>query len=77
LEIETNRHIFLLSFIAKMESKQIVPSESSSLFGTLPLIQSTERSGRIFSRVKDLESNLAGKEVLVRARLHNLRAKGF
>lgn len=45
-------------------------------FGDYPFIKSTFRSGRVWTAVKDINDTLEGKEVLVRARIHNIRAKG-
>lgn len=45
-------------------------------FGDYPFIKSTFKSDRVWTAVKDVNETLEGKEVLVRARLHNVRAKG-
>lgn len=45
-------------------------------FGDYPFIKSTFRSDRVWTPVKDINGTLEGKEVLVRARIHNIRAKG-
>lgn len=46
------------------------------LFGTLPLIQSTERTGKKFARVQDLDETMDKQTVTIRARVHNVRGKG-
>lgn len=45
-------------------------------FGDYPFIKSTFRSDRVWTAVKDVNETLEGKEILVRARIHNIRAKG-
>lgn len=45
-------------------------------FGDLPLIQSTKITNRVWTSVADLTPALAGNTVLVRARLHGVRAQG-
>lgn len=46
------------------------------LYGKLPLIQSNTRAGRDFVQLSTLDESRAGSTVLIRARLHNTRAKG-
>ncbi|CAG9466284.1 unnamed protein product [Pedinophyceae sp. YPF-701] len=45
-------------------------------YGDLPLIQSAERTDRVWTTVADLTAADAGKEVLLRGRLHTSRGKG-
>lgn len=45
-------------------------------FGDYPFIKSTFRSERVWTAVKNVNEDLEGKEVLVRARIHHVRAKG-
>lgn len=49
---------------------------ANETFGMLPLNQSSSRPGKAYTRVETLTAADAGKTVLVRARLHNSRAKG-
>jgi len=49
---------------------------SEGKYGKLPLIQSTEKTGRKFTRVEEVTTELNGQEVLVRGRAHQIRAKG-
>jgi aspartyl-tRNA synthetase len=48
----------------------------TDVYGDYPFIKSTFRSERVWTAVKDVNETLEGKEVLVRARVHNIRAKG-
>lgn len=45
-------------------------------FGDYPFIKSTFRSNRVWTPIKNIDQTLEGQEVLVRARIHNIRAKG-
>lgn len=45
-------------------------------FGDYPLIKSTFRSERKWTAVSQVDEALEGQEVLVRARIHNVRGKG-
>eukprot|EP00245_Coleochaete_scutata_P018643 TRINITY_DN980_c0_g1_i1.p1 TRINITY_DN980_c0_g1~~TRINITY_DN980_c0_g1_i1.p1 ORF type:complete len:538 (+),score=117.08 TRINITY_DN980_c0_g1_i1:232-1845(+) len=47
-------------------------------YGDLPLeaLQSKEISGRKWTKIEDLSSDLDGSSVLIRGRVHNVRAKG-
>ena len=49
---------------------------SESLFGDLPVIMSQTMSGRTWSRISSLAAPLAGREIWLRGRCHNTRAKG-
>ena len=50
---------------------------SVGLYGTLPLIQSAERSGRVFTSVGDLNETKENQTVLIRGRVHASRGKGW
>lgn len=55
------------------------PEEGDPLghkYGDPPMVQSTEQTGRTWTRVEELTPDLAGKTVLVRARVHTTRGKG-
>lgn len=45
-------------------------------YGDPPMVQSTEQTGRVWTRVDELTPALEGKTVLVRARVHTTRGKG-
>lgn len=45
-------------------------------YGDYPFIKSTFRSERVWTPIKDVSEDYADKEVLVRARIHTVRAKG-
>jgi len=45
-------------------------------YGTFPLIQSSSRPGRVFARIESLDEKRSNEHILVRGRLHALRAKG-
>mmetsp|Transcript_26237 Transcript_26237/g.36951 ORF Transcript_26237/g.36951 Transcript_26237/m.36951 type:complete len:579 (+) Transcript_26237:88-1824(+) len=45
-------------------------------FGRLPMIQSKDRPGRVFTRVENLDESKANQTVLVRCRLHTSRPTG-
>ncbi|EDV25004.1 Aspartate--tRNA ligase, cytoplasmic [Trichoplax sp. H2] len=49
---------------------------SKDNYGIMKLIQSTEKTGRKWSKIRDLNEKVAGQSVLLRARLHNSRGKG-
>lgn len=49
---------------------------SEGRYGKLPMLQSTEKTTRQLSRVKDLAPPLSGQYVWVRGRLHTSRSKG-
>jgi hypothetical protein len=46
-------------------------------FGTLPLVQSKAQTGTVWTEMKDITAALEGQTVRVRARVHNVRAKGL
>jgi aspartyl-tRNA synthetase len=45
-------------------------------YGDIPMVQSQEVSGRVWTDVSALAPDLKDKEVLLRARVHNVRGKG-
>jgi hypothetical protein len=45
-------------------------------YGDYPFLKSIFISNRKWTEIKDLNDNLKDQEVLVRARIHNIRAKG-
>jgi len=45
-------------------------------YGDYPFINSTFRSDRKWTALSEVNENLVGTDVLVRARLHNVRGKG-
>jgi aspartyl-tRNA synthetase len=45
-------------------------------YGVLPTIQSREKTGRKWLRLKELTKDLVGQKVLVRGRVHNTRGTG-
>lgn len=45
-------------------------------YGDPPMVQSRERTDKVWTPVNELNSSYAGKKVLVRARLHAVRGKG-
>lgn len=55
------------------------PAEDDPLkdkFGDLPRIQSNPLSGKVWTKLGDLDASLAEKPVLVRGRVHTVRGKG-
>ena len=48
----------------------------ADVYGDYPFIKSTFRSEHVWTPIKVANQTLEGKEVLVRARAHNIRAKG-
>eukprot|EP01098_Paradermamoeba_levis_P002092 TRINITY_DN124_c0_g1_i4.p1 TRINITY_DN124_c0_g1~~TRINITY_DN124_c0_g1_i4.p1 ORF type:complete len:567 (-),score=222.64 TRINITY_DN124_c0_g1_i4:46-1746(-) len=64
----------------KQEPKQgaaVQPAElSGEGFGSLPLIQSQERTNKVYSQIKDLTPALKGGVITLRARISNVRGKG-
>lgn len=60
-----------------MEAKELrVVDYKTEQFGDYPFIQSSFQSGRKWLPVADVDQQLEGQEVLVRARVHNVRGKG-
>ena len=49
---------------------------NTATYGDYPLIRSTFRSGRKWTPLPEIDEKLEGQEVLVRARVHNVRGKG-
>ncbi|KAK3244061.1 hypothetical protein CYMTET_46314, partial [Cymbomonas tetramitiformis] len=45
-------------------------------YGDAPRVQSSEISGKVWTRVEDIDENSVGKTVLLRGRVHNVRGKG-
>lgn len=45
-------------------------------YGDYPFIQSTFQSGRKWTPLGSVDHTLEGQEVIVRARVHNVRGKG-
>lgn len=45
-------------------------------YGDYPFIRSTYRTERVWTAVQDVTQEKEGQEVLVRARVHNVRGKG-
>lgn len=77
------RNLFIIKKSFCKFSTQMQPENAikfinweTDTFGDYPFIKSTFRSGRVWTAVKDINDTLEGKEVLVRARIHNIRAKG-
>lgn len=62
------------------ENKKDPKDPSAALFGEVPLNKSQGdpeiRFTKKFTNVKDVDQSLNGKDVIVRGRLHNSRAKG-
>lgn len=56
----------------------VVDSEDQSvgLYGQLPLIQSSTREGKTFTKIESINKSLVGQTVLVRARVNTVRATG-
>lgn len=61
---------------ANKQSGDAEDDYSAGRYGKLPMLQSTEKTSRQLSRVKDLASPLSGQYVWVRGRLHTSRSKG-
>ncbi len=49
---------------------------SQHLYGDLSIEPKNEKSGRVWENIKDINEDFAGKEVLIRGRIHNSRVKG-
>lgn len=62
--------------IKSVASVSAAGDEVTSLYGDLPLIQSTTMTERIFVDVSDLSVSMADKEVWLRARVHTTRGVG-
>ena len=58
----------------QQQIQSATPLQLEQGFGDLPLIHSEHRSNRQWTPVEELNESLAGKEVLVRARLSSVRA---
>ena len=53
-----------------------IKDEPAQAYGELILVQSNQSTGREFIHASQLDASLIGKEVWVRGRIHNTRAKG-
>ena len=53
-----------------------VKDEPKEMFGEMVLVQSNQNTGRTFTHVSQLTAKLEGKDVWLRTRVHNTRAKG-
>lgn len=64
---------------AKVEAeaaKRDASDQSQGLYGTAPLIQSSEKTGRKWTAVRDLDLEKVEETVLIRTRVHNRRGTG-
>jgi aspartyl-tRNA synthetase len=64
---------------AKLEAESLARDSqdvSTGCYGNLPMAQSREKTGRVWTLIKDLNSSKVGTTTLVRARLHGNRATG-
>jgi len=64
---------------AQREAEELAKKKAAALgdkCGDAPLIQSTEISGRVWTRLSELNDSHVGKKVLIRARVHTSRSKG-
>jgi aspartyl-tRNA synthetase len=66
---------------AQVDDNKKDPNDpSASMFGERPLNRSQNdpeiRFTKVFTSIKDIDASLEGKEIIVRGRLHNSRAKG-
>lgn len=60
----------------QQQSKAATTNATFDNFGRLPMIQSKDRPGRVFTRVEDLDDSKANQTVLVRVRVHTSRPTG-
>lgn len=63
----------------KEEEKQFEPTYinyETDTYGDYEMISSKFKSERVWTKVIDVDESFANKEVLVRARVHNVRGKG-
>lgn len=67
-------HNYLYSMEAPKEIKFI--DYKTDQYGDYPFIRSTFQSGRKWTALAKIDEALEGQEVLVRARVHNIRGKG-
>jgi ergosteryl-3beta-O-L-aspartate synthase len=58
------------------EASKHETEEMKSRYGELPLIQSADRSGESRINFADITSEMAGQEIIFRARLHHVRRMG-
>jgi len=58
------------------DPKQGKEEEKHDNFGNFPLIQSAERTNRVFTHLKDLDESKANQKVLIRGRIHSSRGTG-
>lgn len=70
----TSTNIFFCSMEAQKEIKYI--DWEKDQWGDYPLIRSIYRSGRAWASLPAIDESLEGQEVLIRARIHNVRGKG-
>lgn len=67
-------HHYLYCMDAPKEIKFI--DYKTDQYGDYPFIRSTFQSGRKWTSLAQIDDALEGQEVLVRARVHNIRGKG-
>ncbi|XP_062519413.1 aspartate--tRNA ligase, cytoplasmic-like [Corticium candelabrum] len=64
--------------VAAAENEQKATEEEGDIsvgrYGVLPIVQSSEKTDRVWTRIGDLTEDLVGSRVLVRARVHTTRA---
>lgn len=60
----------------KLAAVQVSDDPLKHLYGDAPMVQSQEVSGRVWTRVDELDASKIDTEVLVRGRIHNVRGKG-
>jgi nondiscriminating aspartyl-tRNA synthetase len=63
----------------KYEAERVTWDEvktEAKLFGNYPIVQSAERSTIEYTKISNINKNIEGKTVTVRARIHTIRGKG-
>ena len=61
---------------ARELAQQGGPDPLAHLYGDAPLIMSSERTGTVWTHVKDVDEKLIGSTVTLRGRVHAVRGKG-
>lgn len=79
LSVLKSRYVFnsTHNYYFCMEAKELrIVDYKTEQYGDYPFIQSTFQSGRKWLPLANVDQTLEGQEVLVRARVHNVRGKG-
>lgn len=70
------KSLYRCSHIMEPEKNIKIIDWEKDTYGDYPFIKSDFRSERVWTTIAQVDASLDGKEVLIRARIHAVRAKG-